>query len=244
VKTAGLIIIGDEILTGKVKDENSFIFAQLMFKRGIDLQRIIIIPDDIGTIAATIQQFIKSYDYVASSGGIGPTHDDVTLDAVAQALKRPLEIHQEARRYFEAAKVRAGRGEKELSLVQLKMLTYPQASQVYFSEPLWLGLIRIDNLFILPGVPSMFKQLIENYAGLFNGTQFYREIIYTDRFESTIAEVLGQAQHRFAQLKIGSYPQEVGLGFRVMVTIEGREEQLVHDAAQEILPAIDGRKII
>jgi len=241
VKTAALIIIGDEILTGKVKDDNSLVFARLMFSRGIELKRITVIPDDVAIIAKTIRDFCNTYDYVASSGGIGPTHDDVTLEGVALAFNKKLREHSEAIEYFKTAQERAGRG-SHISETQLKMLTYPESAQVYFKSPMWLPLIRVENLYILPGVPSLFIRLLEACADLFVGGQFfYREIIYTDRYESSIAPDLSKIQAKFSSTKIGSYPQEPDKSFRVMVTIEGREEQRVQEAAREIMPLIEGR---
>lgn len=239
MKTAALIIIGDEILTGKVKDENSLVFAQLMFSRGIDLKRIIIIPDEVAIIAKTIQEFCKTYDYVASSGGIGPTHDDVTLEGVSAAFNKKLCEHPEAISYFRSAQEKAGRG-SQISKTQLKMLFYPESAQVYFAKPMWLPLIRVENLYILPGVPSLFTRLLEAFSHLFVGEKFYREIIYTNRYESQIAPDLSKIQTKFSRTKIGSYPQEPDKSFRVMITIEGREEDLVQEAAREIMPLIEG----
>lgn len=240
MKTAALIIIGDEILTGKVKDDNSLVFAQLMFSRGIELKRIIVIPDEVTIIAKTIQDLCNTYDYVASSGGIGPTHDDVTLEGVSQAFNKKLCEHPEAISYFKAAQERAGRG-SHISETQLKMLIYPESAQVYFAEPMWLPLIRVENLYILPGVPSLFVRLLEAFSHLFVGDKFFREIIYTDRYESSIAPDLSKIQAKFSSTKIGSYPQEPDKSFRVMVTIEGREEHRVQEAAREIMPLIEGR---
>jgi molybdenum cofactor synthesis domain-containing protein len=240
VKTAALIIIGDEILTGKVKDENSLVFAKLMFSQGIELKRIIIIPDEVAIIASSVREFCNTYDYVASSGGIGPTHDDMTLEGVSLGLNKKLCQHDEALSYFQAAQESAGRG-SHISDIQLKMLTYPESSHVYFAKPMWLGLIRVNNLYILPGVPSLFKRLLEAWAHLFVGDKFFRQVIYTDRFESSIAADLAKIQTKFSTTKIGSYPQEPDKSFRVIVTIEGREEQRVLEAAREILPLIQGR---
>jgi molybdenum cofactor synthesis domain-containing protein len=241
VNTAGLVIIGDEILNGKVKDENSFVFANIMFERGIELKRIITIPDDKIIIGDVIREFMSTYTYVASSGGIGPTHDDITLEAIALGLKRPLRKHEEAVRYFQEAQEKAGRG-SVISDVQLKMLSYPESSLIYFTKPLWLPLIRIDNLFVFPGVPSLFTALIHDWAHLFCGHKFYRELIYTDNNESSIAKALGMVQSRYESVKIGSYPQEPTKSFRVMVSIEGINQNHVHEATHEIMPLIKGRK--
>lgn len=242
MKKAALIVIGDEILTGKVKDENSFVFANTMFERGVRVERIDTIPDDIETIADTVRRFNANYDYVCTSGGIGPTHDDRTLEAIAYAFSLPLIEHEQARAYFETAQEKAGKG-REISQAQRKMVTFPESSQVYFAEPSWLPLIRVNKVYIFPGVPLLFKHLMHAHASLFAGSKFYREIIVTNRAESTIAHDLDTVQNQFKELSIGSYPQIPRKDFNVMVTIEGENEHQVSHVASLLIPLIDGQKL-
>ncbi len=241
VKTSALIVIGDEILTGKVKDENSFVFAETMFNRGVRVERIFVIPDDIAIIATTVKDCSEKFDYVATSGGVGPTHDDKTFDGVAEAFSVPLVLHEEAFTYFRDAQRAAGRGD-DVSDAQMKMLRFPHPCQIQFLPPLWLPLVVVNNVFIFPGVPFLFHKMIDGFVHLFEAGKFYREIIFTNKSESKIAFDLKNVQDQYPAVNIGSYPQMPGKSFNVMVTVEGVEKEKVEHAASLILPLIDGRK--
>jgi len=242
VKTAALVVIGDEILTGKVKDENSFIFTNTMFERGVQVGRIEVIPDLVVDIGESVTRLAKIFDYVCTSGGVGPTHDDRTFDGIAYGFSLPITEHSEALNYFQKAQVRAGRG-KEISLAQRKMLAFPSPCQVYFVDPLWLPLVVVKNVYIFPGVPYLFAKLITSFAHLFDGGKFFREIVFTDLPESQIALELKTLQDNNPDVAIGSYPQgPPPKSYNVMVTVEGRVEQSVCKVANELIPLIDGRK--
>lgn len=243
MKRAALIVIGDEILTGKVKDENSFVFANAMFNQGVKVERIDTIPDTTEIIADLVRNYSASYDYVATSGGVGPTHDDRTLDGIAKAFGVGLKESAQARQHFIAAQEKAGRG-SAVSEAQRKMLAYPEGSVLHFVDPLWLPLIQCRNVFIFPGVPFLFGRLLEGCLPLFQGGTFYRELIFTDKSESKIAEDLSRVQEQFLEVNIGSYPQMPGKGFNVMVSIEGEEQHKVRSVAELLLPLIDGRREI
>ncbi len=240
VKTAALVVIGDEILTGKVKDENSYVFAQAMFDRGVRVERIFIIPDKIEIIADTVRAAASAYDYVLTTGGVGPTHDDVTFEGIALSFSLPIEPHQEAIDYFRRAQTAAGRGET-ISDAQMKMLCLPTPCAVHFINPLWLPLVVVGNVYIFPGVPRLFQIMINGFIDLFVGGQFLRETIFTDQAESTIAFNLKAVQDQNPDVAIGSYPQMPGMPYNVMVTIEGEEECKVLSVATQLLPLIDGR---
>jgi molybdenum cofactor synthesis domain-containing protein len=241
VKTAALIVIGDEILTGKVKDENSFIFTQAMFDRGIRVWQILVIPDDIDIIAASVCQYSKICDYVFTSGGVGPTHDDKTFDGIALGFNLPIKRNERAFSYFREAQKKANRGDN-VSEAQMKMLCFPDPCQVYFMEPLWLPLVVVNNVYVFPGVPFLFETMIKGFLHLFDGGKFYRQTIFTDRTESKIALDLKTIQDQNPDVSIGSYPQMPGKPYNVMVTIEGVEEDKVHHVLSLLLPLIDGRQ--
>jgi molybdenum cofactor synthesis domain-containing protein len=241
VKTSALIVIGDEILTGKVKDENSFVFAQAMFNSGVRVERILTIPDDVDVIADALKKFASSYDYILTSGGVGPTHDDKTFAGVALGFDLPICPHERAIEYFHNAQKQAGRGEI-ISDAQMKMLCFPTPCEVHFITPLWLPLVVVRNVYVFPGVPFLFQTMMTGFAHLFTGGKFFREIIFTDKSESTIAFDLKAMQDHNPDVNIGSYPQMPGKPYNVMVTIEGVEEDKVSVVTSELLPLISGRK--
>jgi molybdenum cofactor synthesis domain-containing protein len=242
VKSAALIVIGDEILTGKVKDENSFVFAQVMFDQGVRVRRIETIPDNIDDIAECIKKYTVSFDYVCTSGGVGPTHDDKTFDGIAHAFRLPLIEHKEALLYFQNEQHMAGRGDL-VSAVQRKMLKFPSPCEVFFIKPLWLPLVRIKNVYVFPGVPFLFEKLIKSFSHLFLGGQFFRQTLFTDLSESRIAYELKIIQEQHPEVAIGSYPQMPGKSYLVMVTIEGIDKSQVDLVANKLLPLINARTI-
>lgn len=237
---AALLLIGDELLTGKVRDENGYLFAQTMFQNGVHLSAIEVIPDTEKVIAERLNYFRTRCTYVATSGGIGPTHDDRTLNAIADAFQTPLVLHEPSYRFFSEHLKKAGRNQ-EISLAQEKMLCYPSMAEVFHCEPMWLPLIKVENVFIFPGVPSLFRNLLEGFSHLFLGGKFYLEIIHTDYSESVIAVPLEEVQNKFASIKIGSYPQASDAPCRVKVTVEGENEIEVKEATQLLVGLIGGR---
>lgn len=240
VKNAALIIIGDEILTGKVKDENSFIFANAMFNRGVKVGRIEVIPDDILDISKTINNLRSHYDYVCTSGGVGPTHDDKTFLGVAEAFKRPLKEHEEAIEHYLQAQKQAGRG-STITDAQKKMMILPFPCHVYFVESMWLPLVQVENIYIFPGVPFLFEKYLVSLSSLFEGGRFFRRILFTDQQEAAIAQDLGRVQEKYSDVSIGSYPQIPRRTFGVMISIEGTSEEWVKKATEELVPLIEGR---
>lgn len=241
MKTAALLVIGDEILSGKVKDENSFVFAKTMYAQGVKVTRIVTIPDDIDTIADKVEKCAKKFDYLCTSGGVGPTHDDKTFDGVSLGLSLPLSIHDEALAYFQREQNLAGRGDV-VSDVQKKMLTFPSPCQVHFIKPLWLPLVVVKNVYVFPGVPYLFEKMMHGFAHLFVGGKFYRGSVYTDKSESSIALDLKNLQERYPQVSIGSYPQMPDQDYSVMVTVEGLEQAMVRLVVKELVPLISGRE--
>lgn len=240
MKTAALLVIGDEILSGKVKDDNSFVFAKTMYERGVKVTRIVVIPDEIDVIADKVEKCSKKFDYLVTSGGVGPTHDDKTFLGVSMGLALPLNLHHEALDYFQQAQLKAGRGEV-VSDVQKKMLIFPTPCTVHYVEPLWLPLVVAKNVYIFPGVPYLFEKMMSSFAHLFKGGKFYRGVVYTDLSESRIALDLEKVQEKYPSVAIGSYPQMPGANYLVMVTVEGVEQEMVNKAVSELMPLLHGR---
>lgn len=239
MKTAGLVVIGDEILSGKIKDENSFVFTKTMFERGVKVKRIETISDDLSDISQTVKKFSDSFDYVCTSGGVGPTHDDCTLAGIAKAFKAPLVKNQEAYDYFQKAQSLAKRGET-ISKAQEKMLILPHPCELFFTEPLWLPLIKHQNVFIYPGVPFLFERLMTRFSYLFIGGQFFREIIFTNETEAAIAENLEEIQEQHKNVSIGSYPQGLNAQAKVMVSVDGENQEEVSRVRDLVVSKIAG----
>jgi molybdenum cofactor synthesis domain-containing protein len=238
--TAACAVIGDEILTGKVHDKNSHTLAQIMFERGVRFERVVTIPDGVDLIADTVRELSARHDHVFTSGGIGPTHDDMTYAGVAKAFGRGLTVHEETLRKMEEwFEKHPERG--QMNDARRRMALLPEGCDVWNAEEtLWVPLVVVENVHVLPGVPWLFERLIRAIAPRFTGTPLTRRTMTTQMPEADIAAALDEAQRLNPDVAIGSYPQAPDAAFKVRVTFEGEVEARVQKVADAILDAIEG----
>lgn len=221
---ASAIIIGNEILNGKVQDANSQTLAQVLFECGVSLKLIETIPDHTETIIQTVRKHAQEFDLVFTSGGIGPTHDDITYDAVAKAFNQKLELHAETiRRYTEFFGHEPNEARKKMALL-------PAGAEVLWTTNIWVPTVFLKPVYVLPGIPELFTKMLLNLKPRFTYQSFERALVYSHKLEGDIAFDLSQVQQRYPELEIGSYPQKE----RVMLSIEGIDANRVRDAAHEI----------
>ncbi|KAI7834867.1 MoaB/Mog domain-containing protein [Kickxella alabastrina] len=221
--TAALCVIGDEILSGKTQDTNSQVFAQHCFSLGIDVRAITTIPDSASSIASTLQALSAAHTLVFTSGGIGPTHDDITYAAVAKAFNAPLKHHAETlarmRRMMGGARTRPDPQGSEAERACARMALLPSSAAngcvAFPCDALWVPVVRVANVHVLPGVPRLFAQLLAAYlptvaggVGVGVGAGFVRVLVGTRMRESDVAPALARLQRVYAPkgLKLGSYP--------------------------------------
>jgi len=201
-KTAGIIVIGDEILSGRTKESNSNFIANQLIKVGIKLNQIRVINDNEKIIMETVLEFQKIYDYVFTTGGIGPTHDDITSKSISKAFKKKYCINKEAYNMLEKYY-----GKKNFNEGRKKMSRMPENSSL-IPNPLTIapGFI-IKNVFVLPGVPEIMKNMFDYVlTNLSKGKAKNVVTINTNLFESTLANELSLVQDKFKNCSIGSYP--------------------------------------
>lgn len=240
MKTASALIIGDEILTGKTRDENSIVLAQVLFECGVKLSRIEIIGDDVVEIANSVNRMSNAFDYVFTSGGIGPTHDDKTYEAIAHAFALKLKYHEPTLAKFKKYN-ELYLPDRQFTDAYKKMALFPNPCEVTPVDKLWISLVTVRNIHILPGIPQLFKQLIQVVKPKLQDRPFVRALIYTKKYEGEIADNLTNVQNEFPEIAIGSYPQK-NPEHKVMVSIEGQDYQMVNQVAQIIASLIDGFK--
>jgi len=227
--TAGFLVIGNEILSGKVVDTNSPFLAKELRKIGVDLERILTIPDDIDVIAEETRKMSEAYDYVITSGGIGPTHDDLTMDGVARAFGLPLELDEALCRRIEEAT-----GD-HFNEAMRKMAILPKGAGVQESGDLWFPLISVHNVFVLPGIPKLFEAKFTSVAEQMTGVPFQLKRVYVKSFESEIAGHLHELLEEFEELMLGSYPRMGEEHYRVMLTLESRDLDYLGRALDSLL---------
>lgn len=239
--TAALLIIGDEILTGKVQDQNTATLARCLFQRGVALRKVETIPDDLDEIGVALRRLSAVHTWVFTSGGIGPTHDDKTYEGVARAFGRDLAydeaVLERMRQHYEE------RGRGEINAARRRMALLPRGCAVLPVPALWVPVVVVENVYVLPGVPVMFERMLHAVADRFTGEPQHLVVLHTDAYEGDIAEVLTAAQDRNPGVRIGSYPQfRENRECNVMVTLEGADSSLVERVAQGLLEPLAARR--
>jgi len=227
--TAGILVIGNEILSGKVVDTNSPYLCRELRSLGVEVERIVTIPDDIAVIAEHVKAMHQAYDFVFTSGGIGPTHDDLTIDGVAAAFGRPIE-HSESI----AGRIQRARG-KPPNESELKMAQVPAGATLLDAGDLWFPLVIVENVYILPGIPELLRKKFESARERFRGVPFVLKRVYVTRMESEIAQTLHELLQEFPELMLGSYPRIQEESFRVILTLESRDAGYVQRALDTLL---------
>lgn len=212
--TAGIVIIGDEILTGKFADENAAFLIGELRALGVDLRRVVIIPDVLDDIAATVADASARFDHVFTSGGVGPTHDDLTMAGIAQGFATRVVRHPVLEE-----RVRAYWGER-LAPANLRLADVPEGAElVYGKDEVW-PVVAYRNVYILPGVPALFRRKFVDIRDRFRATPLTVARAYLDVEEGPIAGELSAVVVAFPAVRIGSYPRFTERDFRVMITFE------------------------
>jgi molybdopterin-biosynthesis enzyme MoeA-like protein len=226
-RSAAALVIGNEILTGKVREANVQLLARELFRVGIALRRVVVCPDDIETIAADLRLLRTSFDLVFTSGGVGPTHDDVTLLGVARAFDRPL-----TRSPRIEALIRGHWGER-VTPEHLRMADVPEGADLFEGTDVPWPVICVGNVHVLPGVPEIFAMNLHALRGRIAGdTPFVSRALYTHCDEGEIAALLERVARAHPEVEIGSYPRFRDPSYRVKLTFDGRSCDSV-DAALE-----------
>jgi molybdenum cofactor synthesis domain-containing protein len=201
--TAALVVIGDEILSGRTHDKNIAQVASWLQVQGIRLMEVRVVPDLEDRIAEAVNALRTTYDYVFTTGGIGPTHDDITVDAVAKALGVPVVEHPEARRILE--EFYATRG--GLNPARLRMARVPEGAALIPNKMSGAPGIRIGNLFMMAGVPAITAQMLDALTGtLQGGAPLLSETVGGWVQESHVAQILRDVEKAHPQCQVGSYP--------------------------------------
>jgi molybdenum cofactor synthesis domain-containing protein len=185
-RTAALVVIGNEILSGKVADTNSSYLAKELRALGVSLRRIVVIPDEIDTIGATVRELAPQHEVVFTSGGVGPTHDDVTIAGIARGLGRAVIRHPSLE-----SKLREFFGEC-VNDARLKMAEVVEGTELLFEGNVSFPTLRVENIYVLPGIPEIFRQKFDALRQRFAADPFHLRAIYTCEPESAIAESLNR----------------------------------------------------
>ncbi len=235
--TAAMLVIGDEILSGRTRDSNMHYLAGQLAEIGIDLKEVRIIGDERGAIIAAVQALSKIYDHVFTSGGIGPTHDDITADCMAAAFDRSIDVRDDARAILQAHYATAG---TELNTARLRMARIPEGASLIDNPVSAAPGFKVDNVHVMAGVPSVFQAMVQTVLPtLAGGAALISTTMRIDRGEGDIAGPLGELAAAYPMLSIGSYPFQKDGKYGAHIVIRGNDEGKI-DAAMAQLKAVFG----
>jgi molybdenum cofactor synthesis domain-containing protein len=202
--TAALVVIGDEILSGRTQDKNVAQVALWLNQHGIRLAEVRIIPDDMDRIAETVNELRAAHDYLFTTGGIGPTHDDITVDAMAEAFGVPVVVHPVARKILEDYYLGRPGG---LTEARLRMARVPQGAELIANPSSGAPGIKIENVYVMAGVPGIAASMLEALTGKLEGGQPIVSVTVGARApESDVADLLRETEAANPGVAIGSYP--------------------------------------
>jgi molybdenum cofactor synthesis domain-containing protein len=231
-RTAGIIIIGDEILSGKVHDANSFYLATELRKLGVSLMRISVIPDNTEVIGNEAREFAGQYDLVLTSGGVGPTHDDVTMEGIARGFGARLIRHPRLEEYF---RLKYG---DQMNQAVLKMAEVPEGAEIIDFSDMSFPLVMFGNIFVFPGIPEYLRNKFSLIKERFRSSAFYLRRLFLNANESDIAEILNILVAESRDVSFGSYPILGNPEYRIIITAESKSEDAVRRSMDELIRRI------
>ncbi len=202
IVTAGLLVIGDEILSGRTKDKNIGFIAEYLTNIGIDLKEVRVVADDEAEIVAALNALRRRYTYVFTTGGIGPTHDDITADAVAKAFGVGIDHHPEV-----VARFRERWGAADLNEARLRMARIPEGAELIQSATILAPGFKLDNVVVMAGVPSIMQAMMDIVAPkLKSGLRMLSDSVRADAREGDVGGPLREIANTHSDTIIGSYP--------------------------------------
>ena len=232
---AALIIIGNEILSGRTQDKNLSYLAKWLNEIGIQLSEVRIIRDEEKIIIETVNYLRKTYNYVFTTGGIGPTHDDITSLSIARAFNVDLEINDKAlsilKEYYK---------DSELTDARMKMTMMPKGAELVENPISRAPGFKMENVFVMAGIPLIMQGMLEGARQYLKGSDVIKTTsvdVFTP--ESNVAEELAQLQNKFPNVEIGSYPFSKENKFGTSLVLRSKDEELLNNCKLELLKIVD-----
>jgi len=243
-KSAGIIIIGDEILKGQTQDTNSFFFAKNLRSLGVKVSRISVIPDDIPTIVKEVRQFSENYDFVLTSGGIGPTHDDMTFEGIAAAFNDKAEFNPEL-----VEKCKIWFKKEDLTDPCFKLACLPTTAKLNYGfdissgKPMLYPLVSVQNVYIFPGIPQLLERAFKNLGPTLFKTDFsfITGESFIDKDEVSLTNRINELVNKYPATSFGSYPSLVNQFYKTRITYEttsAQELESIRNHISENMPVV------
>ncbi|MCA9639692.1 MAG: competence/damage-inducible protein A [Polyangiaceae bacterium] len=230
VSTAAALIIGDELLSGKIREENIYELAKLLRTLGIRFCRVNLIGDDLDNIANEVKALSETHDVVFTSGGVGPTHDDITIEGVAKAFGVEAQVHADVEALLQRAYgERYHEGHQRMALV-------PEGAELLSSEEVPWPTIVMRNVWVLPGVPEVFRMKLLLVKAHLVGTQrFLSRAVFTKMDEGDLKPLLDQVVAHHSEVAVGSYPRWRSPDYKTKITFDAASEVVLQPALDEFL---------
>ena len=240
IVTAAMVVIGDEILSGRTKDKNIGHLADILTAVGIDLKEVRIVADEEAAIVAAVNEVRARYTYVFTSGGIGPTHDDITADSISAAFGVPCEYDEKAMKMLAESYARRG---IEFNEARKRMARMPRGAEHIDNPVSTAPGFRIGNVHVMAGVPSIFQAMLDNVVPtLKTGTKLISATVPSPFGEGLIGGPLAEIQKAHPQTIIGSYPKYQDGTFWTELVIRARSPELLEPARAAVAAMVEGLK--
>lgn len=235
--SAAMLVIGDEILSGRTRDSNMFFLAGELTKHGIDLKEVRVVSDDRDAIVKAVQTLSETYDVVFTSGGIGPTHDDITADCIAAAFDVSIDVREDARQILQEHYDRAG---QELNAARLRMARIPEGASLIDNPVSSAPGFTLKNVHVMAGVPQVFQAMVASVIPtLTGGSPLLSQNLQVFKGEGDIAETLSRLAESFSDLSIGCYPFQKDGVYGANVVIRGQDGSRVDMAMTQLARDLD-----
>lgn len=230
--TAAMLVIGDEILSGRTRDANMHYLAGELTKTGIDLKEVRIVSDTAADIVAATRELAQRYDHLFTSGGIGPTHDDITADCIAKAFDAAIDVRADAKALLAAHYQRQG---LELNAARLRMARIPDGAKLIDNPVSVAPGFTLGNIHVMAGVPAVFKAMVGSVLPqLTGGAPLLSETLRIERGEGDVAQPLGAVAELYPELSIGSYPFQKDGIYGTNIVLRGTDPNQLEAAKKKL----------
>jgi molybdenum cofactor synthesis domain-containing protein len=245
--TAAVLLIGDELLSGRTQDTNLRSIAEFLAPIGVEIREARVIPDDLETIVSTVRHLSASWTYVFSTGGIGPTHDDITADAMAAAFNRSIDVRDDA---LALLKKHYGDRGQEITEGRLRMARIPQGASLILNPVSGAPGFQLNNVFVMAGVPAVMRGMLQDLSTRITGGQVVLSKTVRGRTlrEGDIASALGEIARHRPEVSIGSYPWirpggSLGPDYGVNLVARSRSAEKLTEAVDALIALVRSQNI-
>ncbi len=240
-RTAAALLIGNELLSGKVQEANLSELARTLRALGVRLERVVLLPDELALIAEEVKKLSLAYDVVFTSGGVGPTHDDVTIEAIASAFGVKAGIHPQLRELLEATY------QERCTPAHLRMALVPEGADLRTTQEIHWPTVVMKNVWVLPGVPEIFRMKLSVVRHWVKGDgTIHSKAVFTRIEEAELKPLLDRVVTAYPNVEVGSYPKWFDPSYKTKITFDSSDPALVEHAVKafiELLPDGEPQRI-